>query len=225
MANNTNKRGSSDTNFTNLTFDEIKQRLVTRAKTYYPDTYQDFNDTSFGSMMLDMVALVSEQLNFYTQFVANENYLETTRTVQGYTSAAAREGIQISNKYTSVGLVKVFARVPASASLTGPDKDYQFTILRGTVFSNSSSCVFSKLPTFASNDPQKLSNSDPTHSHPKPSNGKISSPPKFYIDPLFRVFDFTSVNSRDVATQHLIKQGLYAQDISPFDGSAHLFAG
>ena len=94
-----------------------------------------------------------------------------------------------------------------------------------TVFSNSSSCVFSKLPTFASNDPQKLSNSDPTHSHPKPSNGKISSPPKFYIDPLFRVFDFTSVNSRDVATQHLIKQGLYAQDISPFDGSAHLFAG
>lgn len=157
MANNTNKRGSSDTNFTNLTFDEIKQRLVTRAKTYYPDTYQDFNDTSFGSMMLDMVALVSEQLNFYTQFVANENYLETTRTVQGYTSAAAREGIQISNKYTSVGLVKVFARVPASASLTGPDKDYQFTILRGTVFSNSSGAVFTSLEDVIVNlDPKNV---------------------------------------------------------------------
>ena len=108
MSNNRNNRGSSDTNFTSVTFDEIKERLVNRAKTYYPDSYQDFNDTSFGSMMLDMIALVSEQLNFYTQFVANENYIETTRTIQGYTSAAAKEGLQISNKYTSVGEVKVF---------------------------------------------------------------------------------------------------------------------
>ena len=145
MGNNTNKRGSSDTNFTSLTFDEIKEKLITRAKTYYPDTYQDFNDTSFGSMMMDMVALVSEQLNFYTQFVANENYIETTRTVQGYTSAAAKEGVQISNKYTSVGVVKVFARVPASNSLTGPDLNYKFTLLRGSVFSNSSGAVFTSL--------------------------------------------------------------------------------
>ncbi len=140
-----NKRGSSDTNFTTLTFDEIKEKLITRAKTYYPDTYQDFNDTSFGSMMIDMIALVSEQLNFYTQFVANENYIETTRTVQGYTSAAAKEGIQISNKYTSVGVVKVFARVPASLTLAGPDTNYQFTILRGSVFSNSVGAVFTSL--------------------------------------------------------------------------------
>lgn len=145
MSRDKNSRGSSDTNFTSITFDEIKQRLINRAKIYYPDRYQDFNDTSFGSMMLDMVALVSEQLNFYTQFVANENYIETTRTVQGYTSAAAKEGIQISNKYTSVGEVKVFARVPADPSLVGPDKNYQFTILRGTVFSNNTGAVFTSL--------------------------------------------------------------------------------
>lgn len=141
MAEN-NKRGVSDTDFTSLTFDEIKKRLVTRAKTYYPDTYQDFNDTSFGSMMMDMIALVSEQLNFYTQFVANENYVETMRTSQGLASAAAKEGVQISNKYTSVGTIKVFCRIPADSISATPDLDYQFTLLRGSTFSNDSGAVF-----------------------------------------------------------------------------------
>ena len=50
-----NKRGSSDTNFTNVTFDEIQQKMINRAKTYYPDTYKDFNSTSFGSLMFDLV--------------------------------------------------------------------------------------------------------------------------------------------------------------------------
>ena len=138
----TNKRGNSDTNFATVTFDDIKEKLVNRAKIYYPESYKDFNKTSFGSMMLDMIALVGEQLNFYTQFVANENFIETARTVQGYTSAANREGIQINNKYTSVGIVTVYFRVPANSTLTGPDINYQFTLLRGAQFSNNAGSVF-----------------------------------------------------------------------------------
>lgn len=137
-----NKRGASDTNFTNLTFDEIKNKLVQRAKIYHSDTYNDFNKTSFGSMMMDMIALVGEQLSFYTQFVANENYINTSRTQEAASAAAAKEGIQISNKYTSVGMMKVYVRVPASTGLLGPDKNYQLTILRGAVFSNAAGSTF-----------------------------------------------------------------------------------
>jgi len=137
-----NKRGSSDTNFANVTFDEIKERLINRAKIYYPDTYKDFNESSFGSMMIDLIALVGEQLNFYTQFVANENYISSTRTVQGMTAMANREGIQISNNYTSVGMVTFYVRIPADSILSGPDNSYKFTILRGAVVSNESGGVF-----------------------------------------------------------------------------------
>ncbi len=137
-----NKRGSSDTNFANVTFDEIKERLVNRAKIYYPDTYKDFNESSFGSMMIDLISLVGEQLNFYTQFVANENYISSTRTVQGMTAAANREGIQISNNYTSVGTVNFYARIPADSIMSGPDKSYQFTLLRGAIVANDSGGVF-----------------------------------------------------------------------------------
>lgn len=140
-----NKRGSSDTNFTNVTFDEIKKRLINRAKTYYPETYKDFNSTSFGSLMFDLVSMVGEQLNFYAQFVANENFLETSRTVQGLTAAARDHGIEIFNKYTSVGKVKIHSRVPANSTLTGPDATYKHTLLKGATITSDEGASFTTL--------------------------------------------------------------------------------
>lgn len=152
-----NKRGTSDTNFTGVTFDEIKNRLVNRAKIYYPEAYKDFSRTSFGSLMMDMMALVGEQLNFYTQFVANENYIATTRTQEAYSAAAAKEGIQISNKYTSVGMVKVYIRIPASSSMLGPDTNYQLTLLRGAIFASASGATFTTLEdVIVDFDPKKI---------------------------------------------------------------------
>ena len=59
-----NNKRSTDTNFTNVVFDEIKKKLVRRMKSQYPNAYSDFNKSSFGSMMVDLVSMVSEQLNF-----------------------------------------------------------------------------------------------------------------------------------------------------------------
>tara|TARA_B100001057_G_scaffold305036_1_gene305187 strand:- start:5282 stop:7090 length:1809 start_codon:yes stop_codon:yes gene_type:complete len=157
MTEKNNKRGSSDTNFAGVTFDEIKNRLVNRAKIYYPEAYKDFSKTSFGSLMMDMMALVGEQLSFYTQFVANENYISTTRTQEAYSAAAAKEGIQISNKYTSVGMVKVYIRIPAAPSMLGPDTNYQLTLLRGAVFSSATGATFTTLEDVIIDfDPKKI---------------------------------------------------------------------
>ncbi len=137
-----NKRGISNTNYTNVSFEEIKEALVNRAKKYYPDTYQDFNHSSFGSMMMDMLAMMGEQLNFYTQFVANENFIETSRTSQGLVSAARNNGIEIFNKFTSVGSIRAYSRVPADASLSGPNKDYAHTILKGMIITSDSGAQY-----------------------------------------------------------------------------------
>ena len=136
------KRGVSNTNYSNATFDELKRQLVNRAKNYYPDTYQDFNKSSFGSMMLDAVAMIGEQLNFYTQFVANENFLETSRTAQGIASAARNSGIEVFNKYTSIGNLKVYSRIPAMPTLSNPDASYKHTILKGMIVTNDSGAQY-----------------------------------------------------------------------------------
>ncbi len=51
--------------YTSRDFESIKDALVDHAKRYYPDTFKDFNDASFGSLLLDQVAYVCDQLSFY----------------------------------------------------------------------------------------------------------------------------------------------------------------
>jgi hypothetical protein len=44
--------------YTNRDFTSIKEGLVEHARRYYPDTYKDFNEGSFGSLMLDTVSYI-----------------------------------------------------------------------------------------------------------------------------------------------------------------------
>jgi hypothetical protein len=138
-----NNNSSRDSDFTNLTFDEIKKRLVNRARTYYPDTYKDFNKTSFGSLMFDLVSLASEQLNFYAQFVANETL--STDTALQYSSLQAmgkRENKNINQSYTSTGVINLYSLIPADSILAVPNASYRHRILRGATFATPSGGKF-----------------------------------------------------------------------------------
>ena len=42
--------------YTDRDFNSIKKSLVQYARRYYPDTYKDFNEASFGSFLLDTVS-------------------------------------------------------------------------------------------------------------------------------------------------------------------------
>ena len=63
--------------YTSRDFDSIKEDLVNYAKRYYPNTFQDFNEASFGAMMLDLVAYVGDQLSFYVDYQANESFIDS----------------------------------------------------------------------------------------------------------------------------------------------------
>ena len=63
--------------YTSRDFSSIKQDLVEYAKRYYPDTFKDFNDASFGSLMLDTVAYAGDILSFYLDYQANESFIDT----------------------------------------------------------------------------------------------------------------------------------------------------
>lgn len=49
-------------NYTGKDFNTIKKQLVDYAQKYYPETFKDFNEASFGSLMLDMVSYVGDML-------------------------------------------------------------------------------------------------------------------------------------------------------------------
>ena len=55
----------SNVNYINKDFTSLKNSLMNYAKTYFADSYRDFNETSPGMMMIEMSAYVGDVLSFY----------------------------------------------------------------------------------------------------------------------------------------------------------------
>ena len=55
----------SNINYLNKDFASLKQSLMNYAKSYFPNTYRDFNETSPGMMLLEMNAYVGDVMSFY----------------------------------------------------------------------------------------------------------------------------------------------------------------
>ena len=55
----------SNVNYLNKDFASLKTSLMNYAKSYFPNTYRDFNETSPGMMLMEMNAYVGDVLSFY----------------------------------------------------------------------------------------------------------------------------------------------------------------
>ena len=60
-------------NYTNRDFNSIKRDLEEHARRYYPDTYKDFSENSFGSYVLDTVFVAHVFTSPYQSPVLNSD--------------------------------------------------------------------------------------------------------------------------------------------------------
>jgi len=54
-------------------FSEFRKNLVDFAKQYYPNTYNDFNESSPGMMFMEMASYVGDVLSYYTDVQLRES--------------------------------------------------------------------------------------------------------------------------------------------------------
>ena len=52
---NNTPTGTKNIKYLNKSFSDFKNNLIQFAQTYYPETYNDFNESSPGMMFLEMV--------------------------------------------------------------------------------------------------------------------------------------------------------------------------
>ena len=69
------KSTSKDVKYLGRDFDSLKKGLIEFTKTYYPDTYNDFNEASPGMMFIEMAAYVGDVLNYYVDSQFKESLL------------------------------------------------------------------------------------------------------------------------------------------------------
>ncbi len=124
-------------NYTNKEYEGIREDLTQIAERFYPDTFQDFSEASFGSMMLDAVAYVGDQLSFYLDYNINETFLDTSYQLNNIIRHGRTLGYKNSGRPSTYGQVALYVLVPASQTGIGPDAKYIPIIKRGTRFSST----------------------------------------------------------------------------------------
>jgi hypothetical protein len=122
-------------NYFSRDFASIKNDLVQHAKRYYPDTFQDFNEAGFGSLILDTVAYVGDNLSFYLDYSVNEGFLDTASEIDNILKLAKPFGFQLKENPSSHGIAVFFILVPANDSGLGPDSRYIPILKKGSAFS------------------------------------------------------------------------------------------
>ena len=123
-------------------FNSIKDALVEHTKRYYPETFKDFNEASFGSLMLDTVSYVGDILSFYLDYQANESFLQTSNEFQNVVKLARQMGYKLDDTPTAHGIATFFILVPATPLGDEPDQRYIPVLKRGSTFSTPAGSQF-----------------------------------------------------------------------------------
>jgi len=121
---------SRDIRYLNRDFTQFRAQLVDFAKTYFPNTYNDFTPSSPGMMFMEMSAYVGDVLSFYLDNQIQENFIQLARQENNLFSLAYLLGYRPRVTTAAVTKVDFYQIVPyiTSGSSRIPDYLYALTI-------------------------------------------------------------------------------------------------
>jgi hypothetical protein len=94
-------------------FQGVRTELINFTRTYYPDLVQNFNDAGIFSVMLDLNAAVTDNLNFQIDRSIQETVLQFAKQKNSVYNIARTYGLKVPGQRPSVALVDFLITVPA----------------------------------------------------------------------------------------------------------------
>ena len=128
--------------YTARDFDSIKSSLVEYVRRYYPETFRDFSEASFGSLMLDTVAYIGDVMSFYLDYQANESFLDTAVEYNNILRLGKQLGYKFKGNPSSYGQATFYILIPAVETGTSPDMAYMPILKRKSLFKTSFGASF-----------------------------------------------------------------------------------
>ncbi len=135
---------SKDIKYLNKDFDQFKQNLIEFAKTYFPNTYTDFNEASPGMMFLEMASYVGDVLSYYVDDTLRESLMPYAQDRLNIFALSKFLGYKPRVAAPAVVNLSVYQLVPAIGVGANniPDPTYYLRIKQGmTVESTSNPSV------------------------------------------------------------------------------------
>lgn len=136
---------SKDIRYLNRDFTELKQSLVDFAKTYFPNSYNDFSTASPGTMFIEMAAYVGDVLSYYTDYAFKEGFIENASERRNILALAKYLGYRPKPIQGAMGEIDVFQLCPSKVDSDGsyiPDPEYTLLIKENMQVSNNAGAYF-----------------------------------------------------------------------------------
>jgi hypothetical protein len=119
-----------DVSYVGRDFGDLRKNLIDFSKNYFPNTYNDFNESSPGMMFIEMAAYVGDVLSYYTDHNLKEGMLGQASELKNVMALASQMGYKTKNTIASTVSLDVFQLIPAtgtSPSIT-PDWNYAMVV-------------------------------------------------------------------------------------------------
>ncbi len=127
--------------YINKDFGTFKQQLINFAKTYYPNSYNDFSEASPGMMFIEQASYVGDVLAFYADSQIQENFVQFARQQNNLYTLAYMLGYRPKVTGVALAAVDIYQQVPAKLNVADstwvPDFDYTIQIAANTTLASN----------------------------------------------------------------------------------------
>jgi hypothetical protein len=126
--------------YLNKTFSDFKNNLINYAKTYFPNTYNDFSDANPGALFIDMASYVGDVASFYADTQVQETFLLYAKEKENLYALSYMLGYRPKVSYASTVIMDIFQLIPSinSGGNNVPDYNYALIIPENTQLNSTS---------------------------------------------------------------------------------------
>jgi len=118
-----------DIRYTDRDFNSIKNQLIQYSKTYFPNTYNDFTETSTGMLFIEMAAYVGDVMSLYLDNQVQETFIQKARQNQNLYALAYSLGYVPKVTTAASTIIDYFQQVPAIINNGVYVPDYNYALL------------------------------------------------------------------------------------------------
>jgi hypothetical protein len=127
-------------NYVGKDFGQLKQNLIDFTKTYFPNSYSDFNESSPGMVFVEQAAAIGDILSFYQDVQLKESMLAHATERKNVVALAQTMGYKPKVTSPAVTTITVYQLVPSVGlgSSNKPDEKYYLKIKDGLEIQSTS---------------------------------------------------------------------------------------
>jgi hypothetical protein len=134
-----------DIKYINRDFTDFRSRLIEYARTYFPQTYNDFTPSSVGMMFMEQASYVGDVLSFYLDNQFQETFTQYAQQTNNVFELAYMFGYKPKTTGAAQTTVDIYQQLPSIDDGTGnyvPDYSYTITIGENTTITSQNGASF-----------------------------------------------------------------------------------